>query len=73
VVAGSGGNHVEHRRRTGRHAGQRRELSPLFSDAQVIELCLTAGWYHAISYVVNVARVPLEAWAARFPVAAGVR
>lgn len=45
------------------------ELSTLFSDPQVIELCLTAGWYHAISYVINVARVPLEAWAARFPVA----
>ena len=37
-----------------------------FDDEQIIELCMTAGWYHAISYVINVASVPLEPWAARF-------
>ncbi|MFM9140364.1 MAG: carboxymuconolactone decarboxylase family protein [Solirubrobacterales bacterium] len=35
-------------------------------DEQIIELCLTSGWYHAISYVINVAAIPLEPWAARF-------
>ena len=31
-----------------------------------IELLMLAGWYHAISYVCNAARVPLETWAARW-------
>ena len=35
-------------------------------DEQILELCVTAGWYHAISYVINVAAIPLEPWAARF-------
>ncbi|MFM8888370.1 MAG: carboxymuconolactone decarboxylase family protein [Solirubrobacterales bacterium] len=35
-------------------------------DEQILELCVTAGWYHAISYVINVASIPLEPWAARF-------
>ena len=35
-------------------------------DEQILELCITAGWYHAISYVINVASIPLEPWAARF-------
>jgi alkylhydroperoxidase family enzyme len=43
------------------------ELSRHFTQEQIIELCLTAGWYHAISYVIGAARVPLEEWAARFP------
>jgi alkylhydroperoxidase family enzyme len=43
------------------------ELQRHFDAAQIIELCLTSGWYHAISYVVNAARIPLEPWAARFP------
>jgi 4-carboxymuconolactone decarboxylase len=44
-----------------------RELERHFGPAQIIELCLTSGWYHAISYVINAARMPLEPWAARFP------
>jgi 4-carboxymuconolactone decarboxylase len=43
------------------------ELERHFDDAQIIELCLTSGWYHAISYLINAARVTLEPWAARFP------
>jgi alkylhydroperoxidase family enzyme len=43
------------------------ELSVRFSDEQVIELIVTAGWYHVIAYVCNGLRVPLEPWAARFP------
>jgi 4-carboxymuconolactone decarboxylase len=33
---------------------------------QIIELCVTSGWYHAISYVINAARLAQEPWAARF-------
>ncbi|HEX3510994.1 MAG TPA: hypothetical protein VHT27_07835 [Solirubrobacteraceae bacterium] len=43
------------------------ELREHFDDAQILELCVTAGWYHTISYVIAVARVPLETWALRFP------
>jgi len=46
------------------------ELERHFDPAQIIELCLTSGWYHAISYVINAARIPLEPWAARFAAAA---
>lgn len=42
------------------------ELERHFDPEQIIELCLTSGWYHAISYVINAARIPLEPWAARF-------
>lgn len=44
-------------------------LTEHFDDEQLIELCMTAGWYHAISYLINAARLPLEPWAARFPAA----
>jgi 4-carboxymuconolactone decarboxylase len=47
------------------------ELERNFDAAQIIELCLTSGWYHALSYVINAARLPLEPWAARFPEPAG--
>ena len=38
-----------------------------FDDAQVLELAVTAGWYHTIAYAIGVARVAPEPWAARFP------
>jgi 4-carboxymuconolactone decarboxylase len=38
-----------------------------FSPEQLLELIVTAGWYHVISFVCNGAGVELEAWAARFP------
>jgi hypothetical protein len=41
-----------------------RELQ--FSDEQYLDLAALAGFYHLISFIVNVARVPLEPWAARF-------
>jgi alkylhydroperoxidase family enzyme len=47
------------------------ELERLLTHEQIIELCLVSGWYHAISYVINAARVPLESWAARFPARVG--
>jgi len=43
------------------------EIAKLFSEAQMIELLTMVGWYHAISFIANAARVPFEDWAARFP------
>lgn len=43
-----------------------QELAELWPAPQLIELLMLAGWYHAISYVCNAARVPLEPWAARW-------
>jgi alkylhydroperoxidase family enzyme len=43
------------------------ELAGIWTPAQLIELLMLAGWYHAISYVCNAARVPIERWAARWP------
>ena len=42
------------------------QLAALWSAPQLVELLMLAGWYRAISYVCNAARVPLEPWAARF-------
>jgi alkylhydroperoxidase family enzyme len=47
------------------------ELERHFTHEQIIELCLAAGWYHAISYVIHAARLPRELWATPFPAAAG--
>lgn len=44
-----------------------QELAAVWSAPQLVELLMLAGWYHAISYVCNAARVPLESWAARWP------
>jgi 4-carboxymuconolactone decarboxylase len=41
-----------------------------FDAAQILELVITSGWYHMVSYVIAAARVQLEPWAARFPDAA---
>ena len=46
-------------------------LSARFSDEQIIELLVTAGWYRLLSYVINGAGVQLEPWAARFPAREG--
>ena len=43
------------------------ELEARWPHDQLIELVVTAGWYRLISYVVNVAGVENEPWAARFP------
>lgn len=34
--------------------------------AQLLDVCLLAGWYHAISFAASAARVPLEDGAPRF-------
>lgn len=38
-----------------------------WSQDQLLELLVLAGWYHAISFIANGARVPLEEWGIRFP------
>ncbi len=43
------------------------ELERHFTAEQILELVVTSGWYHTISFVINAARVRLEPWAARFP------
>ena len=42
-------------------------LGARFSEQQIIELLVTAGWYHAIAYLCNGLRVPPEAWAPGLP------
>jgi alkylhydroperoxidase family enzyme len=42
------------------------QLAAVWTDSQLVELLMLAGWYHAISYVCNAARVPLEPWGARW-------
>jgi 4-carboxymuconolactone decarboxylase len=42
-------------------------LCTLFTPAQIIELIVTAGWYHTIAYLCNGLAIEPEAWAARFP------
>lgn len=43
------------------------ELSRHYDEAQLVELVMLTGWYHAISFVCNALRVPLESWQARLP------
>ena len=42
------------------------ELTGSFDEAQLLDLVVLVGWYHAIAFVANVARVPHEAGAPRF-------
>ena len=49
------------------------ELQRHFSAAEILELVVTAGWYHTICFVINAARVQLEPWARRFPDGAQVQ
>ena len=41
-------------------------LDAEFGPAELLDLTLLAGWYHAISYAANAARVEPEDWAPRF-------
>lgn len=43
-----------------------RELAVTFSAEQLLDAYLLCGWYHAISFAANAARVPLEDGAPRF-------
>ena len=43
------------------------QLAARYTDQQLLELIVTAGWYRTISYVTNALRIAPESWAARFP------
>ena len=38
-----------------------------FTAPEILELTITAGWYHTIAFVINTARIQPEPWAARYP------
>ena len=42
-------------------------LAERYTEDQLLELLIIAGWYRLLSYVINAARVQHEPWAARFP------
>ena len=42
------------------------QLGAMFTDAELLDVLLLCGWYHAISFAANGARVDLEDWAPRF-------
>ncbi len=42
-------------------------LAERFSDDQLLEIVIVAGWYRLFSYVINAARIEPEPWAPRFP------
>jgi len=44
------------------------ELRARFSEEAILELLLLAGFYRTVSSVTNALRLPLESYAARFPV-----
>ena len=44
-----------------------RELAMRWSETQLLELLTLAGWYHAVSYLINGVCMELEPWAPRFP------
>ncbi len=41
-------------------------LTTFLTDEQLLDVLMLAGWYHAISFAANAARVPLEDGAPRF-------
>lgn len=43
------------------------DLEAHFSHRQILELTATSGWYHTIAYIIGVAGVQPEPWAAHFP------
>jgi 4-carboxymuconolactone decarboxylase len=42
-------------------------LAERYSDDQLLEIVIVAGWYRLFSYVINAARIEPEPWAPRFP------
>jgi hypothetical protein len=41
-------------------------LSTEFNKAQILDLLMLCGWYHAISFVANGVELSLEDWAPQF-------
>jgi alkylhydroperoxidase family enzyme len=44
-----------------------QELAAEWSEEQLLEMLVIAGFYHAVAYTVNALELPPEEWAARFP------
>jgi alkylhydroperoxidase family enzyme len=42
-------------------------MAARWSSEELMNLVVLAGWYHAISFIANAARVPLEEFGLRFP------
>jgi alkylhydroperoxidase family enzyme len=42
-------------------------LAGRYSEAQLLELVITAGWYRLLAGVINAVQMPLKPWATRFP------
>jgi alkylhydroperoxidase family enzyme len=49
------------------------DLSADFDQRQILELTATAGWYRTIAYLIGVAGVQHEPWAAQFPPVVAVK
>ena len=47
-----------------------QRASPYYDEAQLIEVIALVGYYHTISFLCRGLDLPLEHWAARFPVSA---
>lgn len=45
-----------------------KELRDVFSELALVEVLMLAGFYRTVSYLTNALRLPLESYAARFPV-----
>ena len=43
-----------------------KRLAAVFTSEQLLDLTMLTGWYHAVSFTANAARVPLEPGAPRF-------
>jgi alkylhydroperoxidase family enzyme len=43
------------------------QLAAVWSEEQLLELLALVGFYHLVAFICNGVRVPLEPWAARFP------
>lgn len=43
------------------------QLREHVAEDELLELVVTAGWYHTIAFAIGVARVEPEPWAQRFP------
>jgi 4-carboxymuconolactone decarboxylase len=43
------------------------KLASRFSEQQLLELLVIAGWYRLLAYVINAVEIEREPWAARFP------
>jgi alkylhydroperoxidase family enzyme len=48
-------------------ADLRERLRHAWDEAQLLEACELAGFYHGVAFMANVAEVEREDWAARFP------